>query len=135
MTFGANPPLSGTAGAYVGQVIPLQFTLAASATNTIDLTNVSNLITSGITLAYVYGICFTTVGGAVSLSPGASNGLTWFFTGTSPVLAVNDGGVQLYYSPSGTAVSSSHKTLTFTAAGTLTSGYSVLTCTLAIFGA
>jgi hypothetical protein len=105
--------------------------LAASASATIDFTNVVGAATSAAgdnLTALLNKLIVNNYGSAdVSIAPGASNGLT-FLTGTTPALDCPAASKQRLESVAGYTVSSSHKTmlvtnLSSTVAATVGFGY------------
>lgn len=87
-----------------------------------DISSFTNLVGETVTTGHVLSLMITPTGTGATcvLSPGASNGLTWFFGGTSPTLTIPIGGVEVHSdSPTGpgTVVDSTHKTLRITNGG------------------
>lgn len=74
-----------------------QFSLAASADTTIDLSSFTNVVGESVTatklLGYSVYVTGSTAGGQLKIEEGASNGVIPFLTGTTPalVLAVGTG--------------------------------------------
>lgn len=101
-----------------------QYTLTASGgTATFDLTSFTNLVGESVTLGHVLTLVVQVVSGngPVNLAPGASNGLQWFFGGSTQSINLTNGDSLWFSNPStatGTAVTSGAKTMTVTNNGT-----------------
>lgn len=96
-------------------VMVAQYTLAASGTQTIDLRNYTDMLNvTHTTTSKVLGMIITVAGANVKLEPGATNPLTWFWTGTNPVLTIKSGGFLVFGDGDFTTVDSTHKTLLLT---------------------
>lgn len=124
--------LTGLNVSTFNQAFAAQYAITSSGSQTIDLTSLTNLVSESFSFGHALTIIVTTTGGQITLSPGASNPLTWFFGGTSPTITITAGGMFCYSEPvtgPGTVVSSSHKTLTLTNNGGTTS-----TVTIGILG-
>lgn len=100
--------------ASLNEIYVYKGTLAASGTLTIDLKAVTNLLNEAVVFTGVQKLYLSTSATNITLTPGASNGLVWFYTGTSPVLTVKAGGAITLDDGGVTAVSATHKTLTLT---------------------
>jgi hypothetical protein len=115
------------------QLFAQTYSITASGTQAFDLTSFTNLISESVTLmhALVLVIQVTGTNAVVTLGPSASNGLVWFFGGTSPTIAVPNGGFFAYSlgaASTGQVIDSTHKsmTLTNTGSGTATVVISIL---------
>jgi hypothetical protein len=100
-------------------------TLAASGTTTIDLQGVTDYLGQSLTLTKIIALQFTATGSNFSYEPGASNGLTWFLSGTSPVVTVKDGGFFLIGDGTYGTVSGSAKTIKITNVGATSGTYEI----------
>lgn len=97
--------------------------LAASATHTVDLTNLQNLVGESFAFDKVMGLFVKPVGSGSELTfgTGASNGLDWIFDGGALVVPPGCGFCfAAAVGDTGTAVDSMHKTLDFTNSGAST---------------
>ena len=107
----------------INQIFVESFTLAGSATQTLDMTSLTNLVGESVDFSAVYLISVTnggTTDGNLLIQPGASNPLVWFFNGSSQGINLQNGdGFSLMnnLSGSGYTVSSTVKTLLFTNTG------------------
>ena len=96
-------------------VFAAEYTLAASGTQSIDLKNFVDLaFETHTTTDKVIGIMVSVTGAAITIAPGASNGLVWFWTGTSPIVTIKAGGFLVVSDGAATTVDATHKTLTLT---------------------
>jgi hypothetical protein len=96
---------------------PINMTLAGSGSQTIDLTSLTNTVYETFSLGHALTILVLPTGNSVTLTPGGTNGLAWFFGGTSPSITIPAGGCLLFSEPvagPGHVVDGTHKTLTFT---------------------
>ncbi len=111
-----NWNLSGINLSTWNQQYVTQLSLAGSGSTTLDLTSLTNLVYESFTFAHVLMILVLPVGNSVTVEPGATNGLTWFFGGTTPSITIPSGGVFLFSAAAGATgqvVDSTHRTLTF----------------------
>lgn len=118
--------------ATVNRIYTYPISLAASGTATIDVQAVTTLLAESDAWTKVQGIQLTvdSGGGNIKLEPGASNPLTWFFSGTTPAITVKAGGFMALGDGSTFTASSTVKTLKLTnLSGSLTA-----TGTLVLFG-
>lgn len=118
--------------ASVNRVYVYPISLAASGTATIDLQAVTTLLAESDVWTKVQGLELTvdSGGGNIKLEPGASNPLTWFFSGTTPAITVKAGGFLAIGDGSTFTVSATVKTLKLTnLSGSLTA-----TGSLVIYG-
>jgi len=106
-----------------------QFTLAGGASQTVDFTNITSLLyETGVVFAktHTIGVQVDLVDPAhtnasVTMKPGASNPLQWFFTSATEGMKFLDGQSMLFSdAPTGVGftVDGAHKTLTFNNPGT-----------------
>lgn len=96
-------------------VFAAEYTLAASGTQAIDLRNFVDLaFETHTTTDKVIGIMVSVTGAPITIAPGASNGLVWFWTGTSPIVTIKAGGFLVFSDGAATTVDATHKTLTLT---------------------
>lgn len=100
-------------------------TLAASASVTIDLQGVTDYLGQSLTLTKIIAIELSATGSAMKYEPGASNGLSWFLSGTSPALTVQSGGFFLVGDGTFATVSGSAKTITITNTGAVSGTYKI----------
>ncbi len=119
---------------YYNQAYSVQLSLAASASSTINLQSVTNLIGENVVFAHVLSIFVTAATSEFTISPGAMNGLNWYLSiyGSAGVV-IPAGGFFAFSSPAtslGTVVDSSHKNLAVQNTGAVTG-----ICSLVIFGA
>lgn len=92
-----------------------QYTMAGSGTQTIDLRNYVDLLNvTHTTTSKVIGMIVTVAGANVKLEPGTTNPLTWFWTGTIPVLIIKSGGFLVFGDGDYTTVDATHSTLKLT---------------------
>jgi hypothetical protein len=75
----------------------------------VDLLNVAHTTTSK-----VIGMIITVANANVKLEPGTTNPLTWFWTGTTPVLTIKAGGFLVFGDGDFTTVDATHSTLKLT---------------------
>lgn len=112
-----NFTLSGINTSTFNQLYVTQLSLAASASTTLDLTSLTNLVYESFSFGHVITIMVLPVGNNVTIEPGASNPLQWFFGGTTQTILVDNNGCFLWSngaSATGTVVNSTNKTLKFT---------------------
>lgn len=101
-------------------------TLAAGASVTIDLRNITDYLSQALTLTTIRALMIKAVGVDMIYSPAASNGLTWFLLGTTPAIVVKAGGFFLIGDGEGFPVTSTDKSFTITNDdGSLTGTYEV----------
>lgn len=98
-------------------------TLAASASVTIDLQGVTDYLGQSLTLTKIIAIQLTATGSTMKYEPGATNGLTWFLSGTSPAITVRDGGFFLVGDGTYGTVNGTAKTITITNTGAVSGSY------------
>ncbi len=117
--------LAGVATGF-NQLLARIDTIAASGTVTIDVSAYTDLCDNAVTLSkalYLLLIPTGTTGGVLKLEPGASNGLVWFFSGTTPAISIPVNGVFLFsMAPAvaaGQVIDGSHKTLLLTNTGSV----------------
>ena len=117
--FNWTPTIPGSINqAYIGTV-----TLAAAATTTIDLQSFTNLIFEAVTIDKV-NCLFVTVkpttagqtGGRLTIEPGTTNGLVWFWGSTQ--LTLTSGGCLAHKDDTPTVVDATHRTLLLKNPGT-----------------
>jgi len=102
------------------QLYVASFTLAASASQTIDVTSLTNLVGESFGFGHTLTILILPVGSQCTVQPGGTNPLQWFFGGTGQSVVITAGGMLAYSEPvagPGAAVSGSHKTLELTNSG------------------
>lgn len=101
--------------AYVGK-----HTLApTTGTVDIDLRSFTNLAGEAVVMSGVIELWLsvTGTGASVELTPGASNGLVWFWTGTDPKITVPAASHIHFCQPTHVVVDGTHKVLTLTNVG------------------
>lgn len=94
------------------QIYLADLTIAPSTTVTVDLTSLTNLVCEAWTAHHVLSMWVEPTAGEVTIAPGASNGLDWFY-GTGMVVD----GIEFHseaVSGSGVVVDGTHKTIEFT---------------------
>lgn len=100
------------------QAYVASLSIAAAGTSTIDLTSLTNLVAETFTFAHVKSLYVLPSGSNVTIGPGASNPLQWFFDDTTATITIKDGGMFMFSDSgaavTGTVVSGTHKTLTMT---------------------
>jgi hypothetical protein len=112
--------LQGVQVATFNQLYANQFSLAASGgSTTIDLSTFTNLVGESTGLGHALTIMVTVsgTGANVAVAPGASNGLVWFFSGTTPAVNLGPGCSFCFSGPAagpGQVVDSTHKNMTLT---------------------
>ncbi len=101
-----------------------RYTVSAAADQTIDLSSFTDPLGTAVAAAKVYLLMLVPTGtnAEAKLEPGASNGLTWFLSGTTPAVTVPAGGVFLFAESAGETINGTHKNIkvTNTGSGTLT---------------
>jgi len=118
--------LQGLDVAIQNQLFAAKYTVLASGTQVIDLSTFTNLVSqaTGLTSVLTLFLLPTGTNAICKLEPGASNPLTWFFSGTTPAISIPAGGTFVFSNPgtgTGQTVDGTHKNLlvTNTGAGTL----------------
>lgn len=99
------------------QIYVAQHTLGAAASVTIDLQSFTALDSTSVTLTKALAVFLTVTGSGVKIEPGASNPLTWFFSGTTPAVTIPAGGLFVFAQPTTQTVSAGAKTLKLTEVG------------------
>jgi len=100
-------------------------TLAASASTTIDLQGVTDYLGQSLTLTKIIAFQLTATTAAMKYEPGASNGLTWFLSGTTPAVTVQAGGFFLIGDGTYGTVSGSAKNIKITNVGAVSGTYEI----------
>lgn len=100
-------------------------TLAAAATLTIDLQSFTDQLGQAITMTRAYSIIVKTTGAALKVEPGASNGLVWFFAGTTPSITIPADGAMGFVQPTAATVDATHKTIKLTNVGAVSLTYNI----------
>lgn len=99
-------------------VFAAEYTLgitSPSNAQAIDLRNFVDLaFETHTTTDKVIGIMVSVTGAPITIAPGATNGLVWFWTGTSPIVTIKAGGFLVFSDGAATTVDATHKTLTLT---------------------
>jgi len=114
------------------QVFAQQYTLAAAANQDIDLTSLTNLVYESFSFGHALLLMVTATGSQCTVTPGPTNGLQWFFGGSTQSVIIPAGGFFCFSEPvtgPGHVVDSTHKVLRFT-----NSGGTSLTLNVAILG-
>src|SRR5579885_880511 len=112
--------LNGISTTTFNQLAANQYTITSSSTTNIDLTSLTNLLYESFSFGHVLSIMVLPTGDQVTLAPGASNGLVWFFGSSSQSITIPAGGCFVFSLPpsaSGQVVNSTHKILSLTASG------------------
>jgi hypothetical protein len=94
------------------QVYAAEITLAASATQDINLNSFTNLVGESVTGIGAYSLFLMPTGADVKITPSPSNGISWFFDSTG--LTVPDGGELKWSQPIAATVSSGAGSLRLT---------------------
>ena len=92
-------------------------TLAISGTLVINLQSVTNLLNEAVSFTGIRQIILKTDGANITLAPSVTSpttGLVWFFTGTTPVLTIKDGGTLLMDDGGFVTVDATHRSITIT---------------------
>ncbi len=92
---------------------------------TVDLysfTDLSGATVSGWTKLYAMILAPTGAGAIAKLIPGATHGLTWYWTGTGPILSVPAGGMEVHADVNATVLSTTVRTIDVTNSGSGTLG-------------
>lgn len=100
-------------------------TLAASASSTIDLQSFTDILGQAITMTRVYSIIVKTTDDSLKIEPGSSNGLSWFFGGTTPSITIPAGGAMGFVQTTAATVDATHKTIKLTNTGSVTLTYNI----------
>lgn len=122
--------LAGVSVSTWNQLYAAQFTVAASANHTIDLsTGLTNLVNESFGFSKVLAMVIKSSGGSITWSPAASNGFSYNLAGTTPTYIVHDGAVFAASegaTATGIVVDSTHKNLFFSNTGGTTSTVTVV---------
>lgn len=125
---------AGTENVLVANTTALTYTDTGAATTSqsppstpntyieFNLGSFSDLLGNTVTPGHILQLIMIPTGTSAiaQLAPGTSNGLTWFFGGTTPTVSVNAGGVFFFsdiVTGTGTVIDSTHKTLRITNTG------------------
>lgn len=122
---------SGIDVAVQNELYAQKYTIAASGTQTMDLSSFTNLLNQSKTLTSVLSLFLLPTGtnAICKLEPGAANPLTWFFSGTTPAISIPTGGVFVFSNPgtgTGQTVDGTHKNLLVTNTGSGSMSLTVL---------
>lgn len=104
--------------------------IAISSSVNIDLSAAVDFFNNSNSFARVYSLVVSATGGSLTLSPGASNGLEWFFGSATDSITIQDGSAFMICETLDTTVDATHKILTLTNP----SGVDVVTYKIAIIG-
>lgn len=107
--------LAGTGAGRADLTYSKRYTIAAGATQTIDMKALVNA--KGTTIGFVKLVgwyIYNDTGNSLTLEPGASNGFTARWGGTSPTTIIPGKAFELFYNDTGYAVGSSTKTIDIT---------------------
>lgn len=113
----------GTSNA--NSVYNAQAVLAASGTATIDLQSFTDQIGQAIVMTRAYAIIVTTTGASLKVEPNSTNGLSWFFGGTTPSITIPDGGGFCFSQSSAQTVSGTSKQIKLTNTGAVSTTYKI----------
>jgi hypothetical protein len=105
------------------QVLAATYTVATTATQDIDLTALTNLVYQSFGFAHVLSIMVLPTGDEITLEPGPSNGLVWFFGSATDSIVIAEDGCFMYSLPASSAgqvVDGTHKVLRLTGSGAST---------------
>lgn len=116
--------LSATwASATYNQVYYARHSILAGANTTIDFRSYTDPFGATVTATKLVAIEFQVTGtnAVLTVEPGASNPLTWFISGTAPVLTLTPSGTTaaaaLFWRPTGFTVDATHRNLLLTNTG------------------
>jgi hypothetical protein len=128
---GISANLNGISFTTFNQLFAAQYTILAAGTQVIDLSTFTNLVGEATGLGHALTISMTVTGtnANVALSPGASNGLVWFFGGTSPTISLTTGCSFCFSGPAagpGQVVNGTHKNMLLTNNGSGTATVKVV---------
>lgn len=104
----------GPSVATYNQLYAAQHSLSSGASVTIDLQSFTTLDGTSVTFTKALAIFLTVTGSSVKIEPGASNPLTWFFSGTTPAVTVPASGCFVFAQPTTQTVDATHKTIKLT---------------------
>jgi hypothetical protein len=124
--------LGGLDIAVFNQLYAVQLSLATGISQTIDVTSLTNLVYETFSYGHITTIVVLPTGSKVTIQPGASNPLTWFFGGSTQSVTVPAGGVFLFSTDAGgdgDVAITTNKTLEFT-----NSGSTPLLCDVILLG-
>ena len=99
-----------------------QMTITAASFNEFSLRTFTNLVGVSVTAGHILAIEIvpTGTGATCAVTPGTTNGLTWYWTGTSPSLNVPINGCEFHCEDpagTGTVLDATHNTLRITNGG------------------
>ena len=121
----SNSFVAAPSAATYNEIKAYQTTIAASANETVDFYSMTNTFGDAKTVTKILGWLIKATGntGQLKIEPGASNALTWFFSGTTPAITLNcgaDGCALLVMDGSVATVSNSVKNVKFSNPGSAT---------------
>jgi len=124
--------ISSSISPLVTGATPCNIVFAEQRTLTATTTQAYNLFSGGlldflgttVAMTRIYAIAIVCTGGDVTLEPAASNGLIWFFAGTTPSIKVVSGGSFLLSQYTAQAVASGTREMKITA-GAASSTYQI----------
>lgn len=102
-----------------------QGTLVAAASTTIDLYSFTDQLGQSIQMVRVYAIIAKATTDSLKIEPGASNPLTWFFSGTSPAITIPAGGGFCFSQATAATVSSTVRNIKISNPGSVTMTYNI----------
>lgn len=105
-------------------VFAAEYTILAAGTQAVDFYSFTDLVGNAVTATKIYGVLVTVTGtnAAVKIETHGTNGLVWFFGGTTPSITVPAGGCFLFSEGGTEALSATVRQwlLTNTGSGTAT---------------
>jgi hypothetical protein len=104
------------------EIYTLCATLAVSGSQTVDLTNVSNLVCQNFAFSEVIAMMIRCTSGKVTYGPDATDGFNWYLSAGSTI-TIQEGGAYLYNGGSSSSVSGTSKNITITNTHTGTSEF------------
>src|SRR5579872_6711276 len=102
------------------QIATESYVIPTTTTTTVDCTSFTNLTCETFSFGHVLAIMVQPTGNQVTVGPGASNQLQWFWGGTTQSIIIPAGGMFVFSAgatATGAVVSGTHKTIALTASG------------------
>ena len=92
-------------------------TIASAGTVSIDLQSFTDQLGQAITMTRVYAMLVQTATGSLKVEPHGTNGLVWFFSGTTPAITLPPGGGFCFLQTTSQTVDATHKVVKLTNTG------------------
>ena len=121
--------LSGISTSTWTNSLKKQYTVLAAGTQSVDFRSFTNLVNESVTAGHILAIWVKTSGGEITMQTGASNGLVWFFGGTTPSITIPSGGIFMFSLPTsnaGQVLDGTHKVFDFVNNGGTTTTLTVI---------